>query len=1153
MDSPLNLMAELGDRIHKLFGESESEGGMSDNDSDESSDVELSEEEPSPVKAKAAPQKGSLKGISNLTVKKFEAAQVLAKHPDEMHQAEGRQQKMQAKLVELRNQMGRHQEDLELSSWRLQNAQDSQVRSPFSGRVVLVAPSDVSDPNLKFMVHWRVEHKDWNTGLYLLKPDVPNQTSVQDLWLPRSKFRVLAQPGDQVSVVYTVEVPGCAVAAAPATEQPAAAEAAATEQPATEQAATAPNPDEAAKAPDAAAAAVPAEGQNAKMEDEQPPVPKFERKEGWGMMLQRDGADVQVRLQDGQVVTTRIEHATVHLEERRFNNGAMVADAQGLGRINVHFKDEGVPKVQVAFQSGEVKVLEESQLMSEKAWWSYQVDKAKSALDKVQARLPEAEEELKKAVQTIVALHEAWPFKQKAYDDAAAALSKVKHSNVLHVQTLVSFKRGKARPKVWRDISNYVELQWVVCVNVPPVPPDERLVASEDPDIGVALDQRERPVILTLADCKSMAQSVLGCRDAGREHTLTAKGQKLNRCVGAGKRKGAHLMLTQSTAKRILKLQKAKAAAPAPLHSFSLLKAALGVVEEVVLDDAVQAFFDSPEIGLIRAKEVPPPEQLKDVLRPYQLSGYHWLVNNVRNGLGCILADDMGLGKTLQAIALMLYMKQNGMLTKPMLVVVPKGLLGTWQKELKRWADDSLSVHCYVGAQRQLLPGMVPAASSSTAPPQKMRRLNSKQNAKKLFVKQPKAPKVRVAEESKDVFLTSYGTFRSNVKALSVPGAFSGMLLDEAQQIKNYSTQISKAVKEVAEHVGQVRISLSGTPVENKLQDLHSQFEYILPGYLSNSRVEFQKNFAAQITRGVRRTVRSKAAEAMPDVGALVSQERLRRLVAPFLMRRLKGEVAKDLPDKVEQDQECELGEQQKRIYVAIQEQCLRETLQADRFQRHAKVLTMLHALREVCGHPSLVSEKRLPASMVEVVQHTKQPPADSGKVERLMELLDGIVQGGEKVLIFSNYLNTIAMLQKVIQQRFNKEVLKIVGEMGIPAREATVEKFQNDADGSYPVMLLSLKAGGEGLTLTAATHVIHFDRQYNPAKEAQATDRAHRIGQKKTVFVHKLICKDTFEEKLNAIMQEKQQLSDVTVRAGEDWIADLNDAQLRDLFSLGS
>lgn len=1123
---------------------------MSDNES-ESSDVELSEEEPSPVKAKAAPQKGSLKGISNLSVKKFEAAQVLAKHPDEMHQAEGRHQKIQAKLVELRNQMGLHQEDLNLSSWKLQNAQDSQVRSPFSGRDVLVAPSDVSDPNLKFMVNWRVEHKDWNTGLYLLKPDVPNQTSVQDLWLPRSKFRVLAQPGDQVSVVYTVEVPRCAEAPAPATAQPAAAEAAATEQPAAEQAAPAPNPDEAATAPDAAAAAVPAEGQNAKMEDEQPPVPKFERKEGWGMMLQRDGADVQVRLQDGQVVTTRIEHATVHLEEWRFNNGAMVADAQGLGRINVHFKDEGVPKVQVAFQSGEVKVLEESQLMSEKAWWSYQVDKAKSALEKVQARLPEAEEELKKAVQTIVALHEAWPFKQKAYDDAAAALSKVKHSNVLHVQTLVSFKRGKARPKVWRDISNYVELQWVVCVNVPP---DERLVASEDPDIGVVQDQRERPVILTLADCKSMAQSVLGCRDAGREHTLTAKGQKLNRCVGAGKRKGAHLMLTQSTAKRILKLQKAKAAAPAPLHSFSLLKAALGVVEEVVLDDAVQAFFDSPEIGLIRAKEVPPPEQLKDVLRPYQLSGYHWLVNNVRNGLGCILADDMGLGKTLQAIALMLYMKQNGMLTKPMLVVVPKGLLGTWQKELKRWADDSLSVHCYVGAQRQLLPGMVPAASSSTAPPQKMRRLNSKQNAKKLFVKQPKVPKVRVAEESKDVFLTSYGTFRSNVKALSVPGAFSGMLLDEAQQIKNYSTQISKAVKEVAEHVGQVRISLSGTPVENKLQDLHSQFEYILPGYLSSSRVEFQRNFAAQITRGVRRTVRSKAAEAMPDVGALVSQERLRRLVAPFLMRRLKGEVAKDLPSKVEQDQECELCEHQKRIYVAIQEQCLHETtLEADRFKRHAKVLTMLHALREVCGHPSLVSEKRLPASMVEVVQHTKQPPADSGKVERLMELLDGIVQGGEKVLIFSNYLNTIAMLQKVIQQRFNKEVLKIVGEMGIPAREATVEKFQNDADGSYPVMLLSLKAGGEGLTLTAATHVIHFDRQYNPAKEAQATDRAHRIGQKKTVFVHKLICKDTFEEKLNAIMQEKQQLSDVTVRAGEDWIADLNDAQLRDLFSLGS
>lgn len=777
--------------------------------------------------------------------------------------------------------------------------------------------------------------------------------------------------------------------------------------------------------------------------------------------------------------------------------------------------------------------------MSEKAWWSHCEEEAKSSLEKLEKTLPEAEAEEESATKVVLALHAAFFDKQKAFDDANKALNKVKHSSTLKVQTLVSFKRGKSRPSAWRDIANFVELRWVVSAEVP----------------------QERPVILSLEDVKGMARSVVASGCPG-PNIISAKGQKLNRCVGAKPRKGAYLSLARQTAKQVLKHQRKNAPGPEPMHAFALLKAAVGAQPGVVLDAAVEEFYQGPEIGLIRVKEVPPPEQLKDVLRPYQLSGYHWLVNNARNGLGCILADDMGLGKTLQAIAMMLYMKQHGMLNKPMLVVVPKGLLGTWKKELKRWAGDELRLHIYVGPQRQVLPHMAPA-SAAQPPPPKCRRLNGKQNAKKLYIEK-KAVKARVAKQSADIFLTSYGTFRCSVAALSVPNAFGGMLLDEAQQIKNHTTQISRAVKEVAEHVGPIRISLSGTLVENKLLDLHSQFEYILPGYLASSKADFQRSFGRPVTNSVRHSVRGQAAAARAaaegtattgqDHAGLASQESLRRLVKPFLMRRLKTdpEIAADLPEKIEQDQECELTDTQKRIYKAIQEKCLEDTLKVASFQRRGQVLIMLLALLELCNHPKLVAIPRRPESMLTAIENSEAGAKGSGKIERLMELLEEIVEGGEKVLIFSNYLNTIDMLQNLISNHFKKDVLKIVGgDAG--AREDAVEKFQNDPEKNFPVMILSVKAGGTGLTLTAATHVIHFDRQYNPAIEAQATDRAHRIGQKHTVMVHRLISKDTFEEKLNTVMQEKKKLSDVTVRPGEDWIADLNDQELRDLFSLSS
>jgi len=414
-----------------------------------------------------------------------------------------------------------------------------------------------------------------------------------------------------------------------------------------------------------------------------------------------------------------------------------------------------------------------------------------------------------------------------------------------------------------------------------------------------------------------------------------------------------------------------------------------------------------------------------------------------------------------------------------------------------------------------------------------------------------RAPRVKrpatFREGAADIFLTSYGTFRSDVERLCAEQIFNCMVLDEAQQIKNYSSQISKAVKEMAEKVGYVRIALSGTPVENRLADLHSQFEFILPGYLASSRAEFERDFGKPLA------IASKGKDSGAMAHAAERQRLLQRMVQPFVLRRLKTDpaIAADLPEKVEQTHDCELSDGQTALYRLVQEARL-ENLNAvagDAFQRHGCVLAMMHALREVCNHPSNLAEKRRPAGF-EMEKYPRTCVDASGKCAKLHELLEAIFTNNEKVIIFCNYLETIEIIAEQIEERTNYKALKFIGALDRTGRDRMVETFQTDP--SYPVLILSLQAGGVGITLTAATHVIHFDRCYNPAKENQATDRAHRIGQKKTVFVHRLTTKNTFEERLNEIMMQKQSLSDLTVQAGEGWIADLDDGQLRELFSLG-
>jgi len=284
-------------------------------------------------------------------------------------------------------------------------------------------------------------------------------------------------------------------------------------------------------------------------------------------------------------------------------------------------------------------------------------------------------------------------------------------------------------------------------------------------------------------------------------------------------------------------------------------------------------------------------------------------------------------------------------------------------------------------------------------------------------------------------------------------------------------------------------------------------------------------------------------------------------MIQPFVMRRLKTDpnIAADLPDKVEQTYDCELAVGQASLYKAVQEsefagmadRAAGENPAQAAFARRGRVLAMMHALREVCNHPANLKPVRWPVSVPEDRRPERTSVEASGKCVVLQDILSGVIANGEKAIIFCQYIETIKILDEQIRANFNCVPLMFIGAMDREAREQAVHDFQTREENS--VMLLSIMAGGVGITLTAATHVIHFDRCYNPAKENQATDRAHRIGQTRTVFVHRLVTKGTFEERLGEIMAKRQNLSDITVQAGEGWIADLNDGELRDLFSLKS
>ncbi|MCW6037480.1 DEAD/DEAH box helicase [Spirulina subsalsa FACHB-351] len=484
-----------------------------------------------------------------------------------------------------------------------------------------------------------------------------------------------------------------------------------------------------------------------------------------------------------------------------------------------------------------------------------------------------------------------------------------------------------------------------------------------------------------------------------------------------------------------------------------------------------------------RIESADPPEGFKGELRPYQARGVGWLRFLERWGLGACLADDMGLGKTIETIAFLLSLKQDNRLNNPTLLVCPTSVLGNWERELRKFAP-TLSVLVHHGDKR---------------------------DKGKTFVK---------AAQKKELVITSYSLVYRDLQTLETL-QWEGVILDEAQNIKNAQAKQSQAVRSLSANF---RIALTGTPVENRLTELWSILEFLNPGFLGTKQF-FQHRFAIPI-------------EKYGDRDSLSS---LRSLVQPFILRRLKTDKAiiQDLPDKQEMNVFCGLSSEQGTLYQQLVDESLMAIEEAEGIQRHGLILTLLLKLKQVCNHPSLLlKEKSLGRG------------DRSGKVLRLQEMLEEVIAEGDRALIFTQFAEWGKLLQPYLEYKLNTDVLFLYGSTKREQREIMVDRFQNDSDGPQ-ILILSLKAGGTGLNLTRANHVFHVDRWWNPAVENQATDRAFRIGQKRNVQVHKFVCTGTLEEKINDIIESKKQLAEQTVDAGEQWLTEMNTDQLRSLLIL--
>jgi SNF2 family DNA or RNA helicase len=377
-----------------------------------------------------------------------------------------------------------------------------------------------------------------------------------------------------------------------------------------------------------------------------------------------------------------------------------------------------------------------------------------------------------------------------------------------------------------------------------------------------------------------------------------------------------------------------------------------------------------------------------------------------------------------------------------------------------------------------------------------------------------------------DLVLSSYAVARRDAEVIREV-SWHGIVLDEAQNIKNPETKLNRAIRQFP---AGFRIALTGTPVENRLTELWSIMHFLNPGYLG-SRQAFRRQFALPIEH----------------YGDQEAAQQLKALVGPFILRRVKTDptVIQDLPDKLEMKVYCQLTEEQATLYQAVVEDALQEVAASEGMQRRGLVLSMLMQLKQICNHPVqyLHQAGRATGNGASLLDR-------SGKLQRLVEMLEELLSTGDRALIFTQYAEMGHLLQDFLPDTLGVGALYLHG--GVPAskRDALVQRFQAGADGP-PLFILSLKAGGTGLNLTRANHVFHFDRWWNPAVEDQATDRAYRIGQQRTVQVHKFITAGTLEERIDGMIESKKALADAIVGQGEGWLSELSTEDLRDVIRL--
>jgi len=461
------------------------------------------------------------------------------------------------------------------------------------------------------------------------------------------------------------------------------------------------------------------------------------------------------------------------------------------------------------------------------------------------------------------------------------------------------------------------------------------------------------------------------------------------------------------------------------------------------------------------------PDGFKAVLRPYQQRGLGWLRFMARLGLGACLADDMGLGKTVQMLAALQHWRKEAPQAPPALLVAPASLLGNWQAEAAKFSP---SLRIFIAH---------PSAPGGEA------------------LRDPGA--LERARASSDLVATTYGMLARQEALRRLP--WSHVILDEAQAIKNPASRQARAVKELS---ATARVALTGTPIENSFGDLWSLFDFLNPGLLGT---------AAAFSRMTRTVLRGEDPARFAP---------LRRLVRPFILRRLKSDpaVIPDLPDKTEVRAFCPLSRKQAALYEQAVRDLETQIEAVDGIRRRGLILSFLMRLKQLCNHPAQVLGG-------------EYEPAASGKFGRLAQIAEENASRQEKALIFTQFREMTAPLHNFLAGIFKRAGLILHGGTPVKERRALVESFQQEE--GPPFFVLSLKAGGSGLNLTEAAHVIHFDRWWNPAVENQATDRAFRIGQKKNVLVHKFVCRGTVEEKIDRLIEDKRGLAEGVLADGSE------------------